>query len=456
MLAQDALAIWKAGVDAVRADRVISKQVHFDRHIMTFEDQSWSLKKNGKLIIVGAGKAAFMMLKGLLESARNLDRAIPIVGWINVPEGTVTEVLDDRITVCQARPAGMNEPTPKAVEGTASIRRFVSQANSNDTVICLISGGGSALLTSPIAGVSLDEKRNLIRLMSQRGANIEQLNLVRRGLSQVKGGRLVKDSTAGQWITLIISDVLGDPLESIASGPTVLQSQPNYRDVLATLQAFDPGGHDIAPSIYEALDRQQSQVASRQQNVALKPVNLVLANNASAVDAAGIEAVRRGYAYCLRSAQASEGPAELVGADLARQTLDLANFPEIQCLISGGEPTVTLPASDIRGVGGRNQQLVLAALQEIQAIKPNSNLLNRFVLLSGGTDGEDGPTDATGAYLDSAVIERAKLLNLDASDYLRRCDAYRFFERTGSLIKTGPTHTNVCDLRVSLLGSPNA
>jgi glycerate 2-kinase len=196
--------------------------------------------------------------------------------------------------------------------------------------------------------------------------------------------------------------------------------------------------------------------------------NLVIGNNAVAVDAASVEAERRGYSHAMHAATSLEGPAEDIGRHLAQMVLHMQTQPGPDCLITGGEPTVRLAPPEIRGKGGRNQQLVVAAMIELlsaelgagsaeqtmreSAAIPRSALCApRFVLLSAGTDGEDGPTDAAGAVIDSESINRMQTLNLDPADFLHRNDAYTFFDALGGLIKTGPTHTNVCDLRVVLV-----
>jgi glycerate-2-kinase len=453
-ITEDALAIWSAGVAAVRADRVVEREVKASGQTIEIHDQAWRLHPQGRLIVVGAGKAAFMMAVGLMRSLAHLSRPPTILGWLNVPEGTRLGDLDPRIHVCEARPQGINEPTPKVLEGTAEICQRVSQATARDTVICLLSGGGSALLSAPLAGISLADKLQVIRWMSQQGANIEELNKVRRSLSQVKGGGLARRSRAGQWITLIISDVLGDPLDIIASGPTVLEVPGDAEEALQILQHFDPRRAMIPASVYQALqDRSTSATTAirREPVVGLKPVHAILANNATAVDAAGIEAVRRGYAYWMHSSPRHEGSAEEIGRQLARQSLGIAEHPHIQCLISGGEPSVVLPNATVCGRGGRNQQLVAAAIDEIQRRRPAREWLERWAILSGGTDGEDGPTDAAGAWADCDVLDRIARQGLNVPDYLQRCDAYHLFEHTQSLIKTGPTHTNVCDLRVAIV-----
>jgi glycerate-2-kinase len=300
----------------------------------------------------------------------------------------------------------------------------------------LISGGGSALLPAPLPGISLAEKQAITRHLSAAGANIEELNTVRKQLSRIKGGGLARACRAGHLVTLIISDVLGDPLDVIASGPTVPDSHTR-RDALAVLARY---GYD-SPAVRDVLSR--SPITNHHSPLTCQVTNLVIGNNALAVDAAGIEAERRGYSHAMIAATQLEGPAEEIGRDLANMTLQMLSEAGPDCLITGGEPTVKLAPAEIRGKGGRNQQLVLAAMTELFPRSPMS-----FALLSAGTDGEDGPTDAAGAMIDANLVEPMKTSQLDPDDYLRRNDAYTFFQQLGGLIKTGPTHTNVCDVRV--------
>jgi glycerate 2-kinase len=455
-LTRDALAIWMASVDAVRADRVISSQTEWDGRWLKIADQTWDLKNIERIVIVGAGKATAGMLLGLLQSLARSQRTHPaLVGWINIPEDDTFDprTVPDSITVCQARPRGSNEPTERVVSGSREIMRLVRGARDSDCVIALISGGGSALLCDPLDGVSLTEKVELTRVLSARGANIEQLNSVRRCISNVKGGGLARACGARHLITCIISDVLGDPLEYIASGPTILNPKPDPARALAVLDQLTPNQFACIRSVIN-MQLHRSEAAGP---IASKPrtdlATLVLANNATAVDAAGQKAVELGYRYWMRSERKSEGDAEELGRQLVRQILATVDEPQIDCLISGGEPTVTLPPPNERGRGGRNQQLALSVLQALQV---TGGLPSHFDLafVSGGTDGEDGPTEAAGAFVDRDVYDRMQKLSLSPESFLRRCDANRFFEQTGGLITTGPTNTNVCDVRVALIRRP--
>jgi len=288
------------------------------------------------------------------------------------------------------------------------------------------------------------------------------LNTVRKQLSRIKGGGLARACRAGRLVSLIISDVSGDPLDVIASGPTV-EDPSTPADALAVLNKFDARNAGISNAVFEYLEKRgQNYFSSLPFNQTQKNssdpfssvVNVIIGNNAVAVDAAGMEAERRGYSHAMTSATTLEGPAEDVGRHLADMAVRMRNQAGPDCLITGGEPTVALVEESRRGLGGRNQQLVLAALEHLlrnEAAGPPGECLDGIALLSGGTDGEDGPTDAAGAIIDASTVAAMQQRRLDPADYLARNDAYHFFQPLDALIKTGPTHTNVCDLRVAVV-----
>ena len=325
--------------------------------------------------------------------------------------------------------------------------------------ICLLSGGGSALLPAPLEGVSLADKQQLTRQLSGAGANIRQLNTVRKQLSRIKGGGLARSCRAGTLATLVISDVLGDPLDIIASGPTV----PDPATGDDALQVLRDLLGDAAPSaIVELLERRRDAVSATTR-VPLAPTpdyvtshgcqvfHRVIGNNAVAVEAAADEARRRGYRVIAEAAEQLEGFAEDVGRTLVERVVRLAATDDRGALVTGGEPVVKLAPADRRGRGGRNQQLVLAALADLRRrYGESSEWPFELSLLSGGTDGEDGPTDAAGGWIDAQVDRRSLDLRLDLDDALARNDAYPLLAAAGGLLKTGPTHTNVCDVRVVL------
>lgn len=461
---QDALRVWQAGVDAVRADRVVREQVRWDGRIFEIQQTRLDLAHAKRWIIVGAGKAVGGMLEGVLQVLEGTEGHPRICGWINLPEGSIPERLKLRaggIEICEARPAGVNEPTAKVVDGTREILRLIDQATSEDVVLFLLSGGGSALLCAPVEWMSLETKVAITRRLSSRGARIEELNAVRRAISQVKGGGLARRSRAGQLITLVISDVLGDPLEMIGSGPTVLEPAPDGAQAARILQRYAP---DEFPEVVARLTQAELTQAGKRQEAQDQAQRksahtFVLANNATAVEAAVREAQRLGYRVQSESRVEGEGTAEQVGLELAAIVKELEPGSG---WISGGEPTVVLPDVAVRGVGGRNQHVVLKAGSELlgdwkspAAGGKSLEIPASFAVVSGGTDGEDGATRAAGAWIDHGWLDRSVASRDEILEALERCDSNTVLSATGHVLLTGPTHTNVCDLRVVLRsGSP--
>jgi hydroxypyruvate reductase len=448
-LRTDAERIWRAGVSAVVPARLIPSHVRVEGETLSIADDVIDLCRVERIAIVGAGKAAGAMAVALenVLGPRLLANK-DVIGWVNVPDNCV--VPAQRVTLHAGRPVAINEPRPEGVEGTRRILEIVGSLGPNDLCICLLTGGGSALLPMPTTGISLEQKIAVTRLLSAAGANIEQLNTVRRHLSLVKGGGLARACRAGQLVTLIISDVLGDPLELIASGPT-FAGTTTAAEALAVFNALGFTNEPRIPPVIEFLRaKAYARSPASPCNSCCSVTHHILANNATAVDAAGVEAERLGYAHAMISASKSEGSAESVGQHLAAMARQMRDSPGPDCLISGGEPTVTLVDESRRGKGGRNQQLALAALAELGDC-------DGIALLSAGTDGEDGPTEAAGAFVTAETVRSAGRLRLDPRNYLARDDAYHFFEQAGGLFITGPTHTNVCDLRVLLVvrGSPD-
>lgn len=444
-LRADVECIWRAGVAAVLPERLVPEHLQVDGHWLLVGDETIDLKSINRIAVIGAGKAAGAMALAVERAlGSTLLAEKQVVGWINVPADCV--VPAERIHVHAARPAGVNEPRPEGVEGTRHILAIASSLGPNDLCLCLLTGGGSALLPAPVPEISLDEKIRLTRMLSAAGANIEQLNIVRSQLSLVKGGALTRACRAGRLVSLIISDVLDDRLDIIASGPTI-ETNATAAEALAILDRLRlTSDMSIANAVAylrrRAQERAKTPAALAGNHTAPRhSSHYVIGNNATAVDAAGVEAERLGYSHAMIASRNSEGAAEEVGHHLAEMTLRMRSEAGPDCLVSGGEPTVTLADERIRGKGGRNQQLALAALIQLGDCR-------NIALLSGGTDGEDGPTNAAGAFVTEEVAQAARDQHLDAADHLRRNDAYEFFRHAGGLFITGPTQTNVCDLRV--------
>jgi len=469
-LRRDALAIWQSGVDAVRPQRLIPPVLRVAGDTLCIGAERLALADVGRIVVVGGGKAGAAMAVAVEQAlGEAVCQSKHLTGWVNVPADAMAPG-PRYIHLHAARPAGVNEPTPEGVLGAEEILRQVSELGPRDLCLCLISGGGSALLPAPAHGVSLTDKLTLTRRLSAAGANIRQLNTVRKHLSRIKGGRLAAACRAGRLVSLIISDVSGDPLDLIASGPTVADNS-TAADALEVLDAFDLRNSEIAPTAIAHLERsaaakilpewpglerslRRGEPKNNQGNniqgevreiTPCRVTNLLIGTLAMAVTAASDEAVRRGYQTTHATAAELEGSAEQVGRELAQQAIEMRNTPGLQCHVSGGEPTVVLVDPACRGSGGRNQQLILAA-GEVLLKESAADCL----LVSGGTDGEDGPTDAAGAMVDFQLMAHAERLGLSPTDYLARNDAYTFFAAVDGLICTGPTQTNVGDLRIVL------
>ncbi len=468
---EHARMIWQAGVDAVQPERCLRdwmEQFDFAR------DGFQPLTSYDRILVVGGGKAGAAMsqaLETLLEQ-RGVDLT-RVTGLVNVPNETVVPLKQIRLH--PARPAGTNQPTEAGLEGTRAILDMVERARPNDLLICLISGGGSALLPAPVADVTLADKQRVTALLHRCGATIQEMNTVRKHLSRIKGGGLARHFRGARILSLIISDVIGDPLDLIASGPTCVDPT-TFADALAVLNKFQLLDQ-VPVSVLAYLQRG----AAGQEPETLKqwpldsqsrPIihNVIVANNQKALDAAQRHAEALGYAVNNLGPRV-EGETQAIAhqlADLAfagRQmvqqgsgirliaTKDASGETQLRAeawslgpvaCLSGGETTVILPED--HGLGGRNQEFVLAFLQHL-----GKEGMEGITVLSGGTDGEDGPTDAAGALSDAELLAAAEARGLAPADFLARHDAYHFFEPLGGLLQTGLTHTNVMDLRVILV-----
>jgi hydroxypyruvate reductase/glycerate 2-kinase len=376
-----------------------------------------------------------------------LDR---IEGLVNVPAAPDGDACGaaplQKIRLHAARPAATNQPTAEGVSGAEQMMQLVSGASSEDVVLCLFSGGGSALLPLPVEGVTLADKQQVTKLLHACGATINEMNAVRKHLSRIKGGRLAQACQAQSLFSLIISDVIGDPLDVIASGPTA-PDPTTFADALAVLDRYNLL-NQVAPSVFQCLQRgQRGDVPESPKALPDTVHNVIIGNNQRALRAAQATAKQLGYRV-LNLGSCLEGETREVGVVLAGlvRSIHQDGWPLVPpvCVLSGGETTVTLTKD--HGRGGRNQELVLALAHKLGVTG-----MAGIAVLSGGTDGEDGPTDAAGAVADVETLQRAAQLGLNAADFLKRNDAYAFFERTGGLIKTGLTQTNVMDVRVLLV-----
>jgi hydroxypyruvate reductase/glycerate 2-kinase len=425
---EQARAIWHAAVNAVRPEPLVETAV-----------AALDLKPSGRVLIVGAGKAGAGMALGLEAGlAAQLDR---VEGLVNVPVGMTAPLK--RVRLHPARPQGVNEPTAEGVAGAEEMLRLLASAQPDDVAVCLLSGGGSALLPAPPQGITLADKLAVTKLLHRSGATIDEMNCVRKHLSRVKGGRLAEGFRGKLLVSLIISDVVGDPLDVIASGPTS-PDPTTFAEALAVLQR-----HGLTertpPSVLHHLERGRSgDIPETPKSVPGNVSNRVIGSNRVALNAARRKAEELGYRV-LDLGAFVEGETQQVAtavAGIVRSIRsDIAPIAPPACLLIGGETTVTL--GDNPGKGGRNQEFVLAMLAKLGPAG-----MTGVTVLSGGTDGEDGPTDAAGAIADTEI---ATALGGSVQDALRRHDAYPCLERGGGLLKPGLTGTNVMDVRVVLV-----
>jgi glycerate-2-kinase len=443
---RDALAIWRRGVEAAHAGTLVSRAIRVRGNTLIVSGSTRSLSTTRNLVVVGAGKAAAPM-------ARALERALgPRVlaaknakGWVNVPLHHAGTSPPGCTVLHPSRVTHHNMPTRAGVRGSMRMLDLVRDLGPRDLVFCLISGGGSALWPAPAGRVTLADKARMTRLLHAVGATVNDMNAVRKHLSLTKGGGLVR-ATRARIVSLIVSDVVGDPLDVIASGPTA-PDPTSYGDALEVLRRhrlLQRSPRRVVEHLWEgARGRHPETWKGRRSGVE----NHLLGNNDTALRAAAREARTRGYRV-INLSSFLEGESRELGATLAALARGVRDQGKPQaapaCLLSGGETTVTLGSRP--GKGGRNQELVLGALAHLEAVG-----MGGITVLSGGTDGEDGPTDAAGAVADAALLRRARLRNLVPGTYLSRHDAYRFFDPLGGLIRVGPTHTNVMDLRVVLV-----
>jgi len=432
MSREQALAIWHAAVDAVRPEPLVEAALSGDDQI----------RAAPRILVVGAGKAGPGMARGV--EAALADRLERIEGLVNVPEGPAA--APRRIRLHAARPQGSNEPTAAGAASTTEMLALMKSAGPDDVAVCLLSGGGSALLPAPVEGITLADKLAVTKLLFASGATIDEMNCVRKHLSAVKGGRLAAGFRGSRMLSLVISDVVGDPLDVISSGPTAADPT-KYSDALAVLER-----HSLIDSVTPAIRLYLEEGAAGLHRETAKhlPANIsnrIIGSNRIALHAAKRTAEALGFRV-LDLGSFVEGETREVAIAVAGivRSIGQDQSPAATpvCILLGGETTVTL--GDSPGKGGRNQEFVLAALAKL-----GRTGLRGVTVLSAGTDGEDGPTDAAGAVgdLETLASDDEVLRLLDTS--LRTHDAYHFFERAGGLIRTGLTGTNVMDVRVILV-----
>lgn len=414
-----ALKIFRAALKAADPYEGVMRHVRVERGTLIAGRRRYRLDGFREIRVVGAGKASARMAQA---AERLLGKRIS-QGLINVKYGHTAPLRSIELNEC-----GHPVPDENGMRGARRILDIASQAGPHDLVIAIISGGASALLPYPLPSRTLEEKQRITGELLRCGANIHELNTIRKHMSAIKGGHLAQAAAPAQVLALVLSDVIGDDLDVIGSGPTVpdRSTSADAEDILRHYGIAVPALAETPKPSDKVFDRVQ---------------NLIVGSNALAVAAAEIEAKRLGYRTLVLSTFIEGETREVARVHAAIAKEVLASGRPIRspaCVISGGETTVTIRGG---GLGGRNQEFVLAAAIDIAG-------LERVTVFSAGTDGTDGPTDAAGAIADGKTIARAREVGLDPVEYLANNDSYHFFETLGDLVKTGPTGTNVADVRL--------
>jgi len=432
-------AILDAALQAVDPAAAVRRQLSLSGDRPTVAGETFNLALFENVFILGAGKAAAVMasaVEGVLG-----DRIA--AGAVNVKYGHGVP-----LRATQVAEAGHPVPDENGLKGARTIAALAARAGERDLVLCVLSGGASAIMPLPAEGVGLAEKQAVTRQLLACGATIGEMNAIRKHLSRVKGGGLARLAAPARLVTLILSDVVGDRLDVIASGPTV-PDETTFADCLAIidrhgLAAAAPDG--VMARLRAGARGEIADTPTRGDPAFACTSNTIVANNWTAVRAAADKARELGWPPLILSTCIEGETREVarVHAAIVREILATGNpsKPPL-CLISGGETTVTIQG---HGKGGRNQEFALAAAIEIEG-------LENVALVSAGTDGTDGPTDAAGAFADGTTCARAREKGMAPLARLSDNDSYHFFAALGDLLVTGPTRTNVMDVHVALVGT---
>jgi hydroxypyruvate reductase len=433
----DARRIFDAGLTAANPYDAVKRHVTREGDTLTVAGGPYDLSSYRNVYVLGAGKAAAKMASAVEELLPDkISSGIVIVKYGHKLPLNLVEIVE----------AGHPLPDEAGVAGTTRIVELLRQATEEDLVILLLSGGGSALLPCPVDPITLEDKIRTSQTLLDCGATIHEINAVRKHISKIKGGRLARLAHPATLVSLILSDVVGDDLDAIASGPTVPDSS-SFADCLLVVERYELK-EKIPPRVRAFLEAgaggEVEETPKAGEPIFQHVRNVIVGNNRMAVEAARVKAEGLGY-NTLALSSFIEGEAKVVAAAhaaIAKEIITTGNpIRRPACVLSGGETTVAVRGA---GLGGRNQEFSLAAAAAIDGA-------DGVVILSGGTDGTDGPTDAAGGVVDGTTLQRGRDKDLDAADFLRRNDSHTFLSAVGDLLVTGPTLTNVMDLRLVLI-----
>lgn len=424
--------IFNAAVGAVQPARLIEKHLRLFDEKIQLGDDIIPLTKVRDFYVAGAGKATAAMSAEVerILSYRIKDGAVAIKAGHNLPLKYVRQIE-----------AGHPLPNHNSVVAASEIKSLVKQAHHSDVIIFLLSGGASSLMTDLPYGCSLEEIHEVFELLLKSGASIQEVNVVRKHLSELKGGQLIREAGGAMVVTFIISDVIGNDLSIIGSGPTV-PDPSTFSDAYAILERYQLL-EKIPVSVMNHLEKGRTKIIRDTPKPGDKHFDrsrtYIIGDNNVALEAAAEEARKLGFETKIFTST-MEGDAETAAKEWAQQAIG-HDHQKKYCLIAGGETTVQVKGN---GKGGRNQHFALAA-----AIALQSN--PHISLLAAGSDGTDGPTDAAGAMVNGNTVADGKVKGLTAETFLAHQDAYTFFEKAGGLFKTGPTQTNVMDIVITLI-----
>ncbi len=438
ILREHAMLILDAGIKAAEPGRCMFEHVSIEGGMLKVEGKIYDLSSYGGVYVISFGKAAAAM-SGAAEKLLG-DK---ITDGIVVSNSEPQKQFDRMRFMLSSHPV----PDEKSARAAHEIMSLLEKTGKDDLVLFLISGGGSSMLAMPREGLSLEDKQKVTEQLLISGVDTYGLNTVRKKLSSIKGGGLLKQALPSEVITLILSDVVGDNPEMIASGPTVADTT-TFKEAWRVVEALGVE-HQIPPKVVVELERGLNEEPPRQNDIPpdARFQTVVIGDNHKCVRAAGEKAEELGYSTLVLSSQIT-GEAKEVAKCVAGIALDIERFgkplPTPACVIFGGETTVNVRRG---GKGGRNTETALSFCMEIIG---HENIVGLFA----GTDGIDGPTDAAGAICDGISRLSARENGISARDHLMANDSYSFFDSLGDLIKTGPTGTNVMDIGIVLAESP--
>ena len=437
-----AKVIFSKALSAVDPSKILKETIriegdHLSIKIEGDSERIFDLKRFHRIFLAGTGKASNSMAHAIEELFGD-----------RVTKGVVTTKYGHLLPLKQTQSIEAGHPIPdrKGYEGARKIQRLLKESGPDDLVIFLLSGGASALLPFPADGIDLKEKQEVTQLLLDSGADIKEINTVRKHISRMKGGWVAKWAYPSTVIAFILSDVVGDQLDVIGSGPTV-PDPSTFEESLEILKKYDLL-NEVAPSVRKHLqsgkEGKVEETPKPGEAVFERVSNILIGSNILALREAKREAESLGFNAIILSSsiEGETREASRFFTAVAKEVISSGNpVPRPACILSGGETTVTIKG---KGQGGRNQEFALAGALEISGIE-------KIVLLSGGTDGTDGPTDASGALADHTTVQRAETMGLNPNVHLENNDAYPFFQKLGDLLITGPTHTNVMDVRIMLV-----